>query len=447
MTPLWAAAALQAATGGVMAVPFDADGVSIDTRTLQPGDVFVALVGDRDGHAHVADALARGASGALVHRTDGLPPGTPLLVVDDTLLGLTSLGLAGRARFAGKVVAVTGSVGKTTTKEMLRTALSAFGPTHAAAASYNNHWGVPLTLARLPADAAFCVAELGMNHPGEIAPLARQAAPHVAVITAIAAAHIGHLGSLEAIADEKASIREGLVPPGILVLPADSPFFARMAHGAAIRSFGRTGEARLLSWAGTIRAAVGGREVAFTLAAPGEHMASNAVAALAACDALGLDPARAAAALRGWSPVAGRGQQRRVGGVVLLDESYNASSASVRAALGVLRGMPGRRVAVLGDMLELGAFGPAEHAGLADAVAADADVLYTCGPLMRHLFDAVPAGHRAVHAADSAALAPLVASAVRPGDAVLVKGSLGSRMQLIVERLEGLPPHAAMGNA
>ena len=422
-----------------MPIPFNAAGVSIDSRTLQTGDLFVALVGERDGHAHVADALARGAAGAMVHRTDGMPDGAPLLVVDDTLRGLTALGRAGRARFGGRVVAVTGSVGKTTTKEMLRAALSAFGPAHAAQASFNNHWGVPLTLSLLPPDAAFCVAEIGMNHAGEIAPLARLTAPHVAVITAIASAHIGHLGSLEAIADEKASIREGLQPAGILVLPADSPFFARMAHGAAVRSFGTTGDVRLLSWDGEVHALVGGQEVAFSLNAPGEHMAMNAVAALAACDALGLDPARAAAALQGWSPVAGRGQRRRAGDILLLDESYNASSASVRAALGVLRGMPGRRVAVLGDMLELGAFGPAEHENLADAVARDADVLYACGPLMRHLFDAVPDAKRGAHAPDSAALAPLVADAVRPGDAVLVKGSLGSRMRLVVQRLEGLP--------
>ena len=447
MTPLWTGGALQAATGGAMPVPFDAQGVSIDTRTLQPGDLFVALAGDRDGHAHVADAMARGAAGAMVHRTEGLPAGAPVLVVGDTLQGLTALGRAGRARFCGRAVAVTGSVGKTTTKEMLRTALSAFGPAHAAVASYNNHWGVPLTLARLPAEAAFCVAEIGMNHAGEIAPLSRLAAPHVALVTAIAAAHIGHLGSLQAIADEKASIRDGLVPPGILVLPADSPFFASMAHGADIRSFGRAGGTRLLSWDGRVRAVVAGQEVAFALDAPGEHMASNAVAALAVCAALGLDPARAAAALEGWAPVTGRGQQRRVGGVLLLDESYNASSASVRAALGVLRGMPGRRVAVLGDMLELGEFGPAEHAGLAEPVARDADVLYACGPLMRHLFDRVPAAQRGAHAADSAALAQLVAGSVRPGDAVLVKGSLGSRMRLVVERLEGLPPHAAMGTS
>lgn len=441
MTPLWTAAALRDATGGAMAVPFDALGVSIDTRTLRPGDLFVALVGERDGHAHVADALARGAAGAMVHRVEGLPDvllnGAPLLVVDDTLRGLTALGRAGRAG-GGRVVAVTGSVGKTTTKDMLRTALAAFGTVHASQASYNNHWGVPLTLALLPPGADFCVAEIGMNHAGEIAPLARLARPHVAVVTAVGSAHIGNLGSMEAIAAEKASIREGLVPGGVLVLPADSPFFGEMAHGAEVRSFGRTGDARLLSWGDSVRARIGGREVAFALAAPGEHMASNAVAALAACDALGLDVGRAAAALESWTPGAGRGQQRRAGGVMLLDESYNASAASVRAALGVLAGMPGRRVAVLGDMLELGAFGRAEHEGLADAVVGGADVLYACGPLMRHLFDRIPAGLRGDHAADSAALAMIVAGSVRHGDAVLVKGSLGSRMRLVVERLEGL---------
>jgi UDP-N-acetylmuramoyl-tripeptide--D-alanyl-D-alanine ligase len=339
------------------------------------------------------------------------------------------------------MLAVTGSVGKTTTKEMLRTALSAFGPTHAAEASYNNHWGVPLTLARLPPGAAFCVAEIGMNHAGEIAPLARLAAPHVALVTAIASAHIGHLGSLEAIADEKASVLQGLESGGLAVLPGDSPFLARMAEAAPGRviTFGRTegANARLLQ-VDPVHASILGQAVAFPLGAPGAHMALNAVAALAACAALGIDAATAAAALAGFRPVAGRGLQRpiRGGEVLLLDESYNASSASVRAALGVLAALPGRRVAVLGDMLELGEFGPAEHAGLADDVASSADLLYACGPLMRHLFDGVPDRRRGAHARDSTALAPLVAAAVRPGDAVLVKGSLGSRMRLVVAALE-----------
>ncbi len=442
MTALWTADALRAGTGGVFRRPFDASGVSIDSRTGRPGDLFVALQGETDGHAFVADALARGAAGAMVHRTDGLPDDAPLLVVGDTLAGLHALGRAGRTRFGGKVVAVTGSVGKTTTKEMLRTALSAFGPTHAAEASYNNHWGVPLTLARLPPGAAFCVAEIGMNHAGEIAPLARLAAPHVAVVTAVASAHIGHLGSLEAIADEKASVLGGLEPDGLAVLPGDSPFLARMAEAAPGRviTFGQAegADARLLRTS-PMRARICGADVEFPLGAPGVHMALNAVAALAACGALGLNVSLAAAALSSFVPRAGRGLQRpiRGGDILLLDESYNASSASVRAALSVLAALPGRRrVAVLGDMLELGAFGPAEHAGLAQEVTASADLLYACGPLMRHLYDGVPDRHRGAHAPDSAALAPLVAAAVRPGDAVLVKGSLGSRMRLVVAALE-----------
>jgi len=441
MTVLWTRDALRAGTGGAFRRAFDVSGVSIDTRTLRPGDLFVALQGETDGHAFVADALARSAAGAMVHRTDGLPDDAPLLVVDDTLDGLHALGHAGRARFEGKVLAVTGSVGKTTTKEMLRTALSAFGPTHAAEASYNNHWGVPLTLARLPPGAAFCVAEIGMNHAGEIAPLARLAAPHVAIVTAVASAHIGHLGSLEAIADEKASVLGGLAPGGLAILPGDSPFLSRMAEAAPGRviTFGQAegADARLLR-TGPVQARICGRTVEFPLAAPGAHMALNAVAALAACAALGLDVSVAGTALSSFTPGAGRGLQRTVrgGDILLLDESYNASSASVRAALGVLAALPGRRVAVLGDMLELGAFGPAEHAGLADDIASSADLLYACGPLMRHLYDGVPDRRRGAHAPDSAALAPLVAAAVRPGDAVLVKGSLGSRMRLVVAALE-----------
>ncbi len=433
MSPLWTADALAAL--GRLTRPFTAAGVSIDTRTLHPGDLFIALDGEtRDGHAFVAEALDRGAAGALVSRTDGLPADTPLLVVADTLAGLHALGAAGRARFAGRVVAVTGSVGKTTTKEMLRRALAAFGPVHAAEASYNNHWGVPLTLARLPPGALFCVAEIGMNQPGEILPLARFVRPDVAVITAIASAHIGNFGSLAAIAAEKASILEGLRENGIAVLPADEPLLTPWPPQA--RLFGTRGTVLLRSGT-TIEASVEGVPVRFALGAPGTHMATDACAALAVCAALGLDPVRAAAALDGFTPVAGRGMQRALpSGATLLDESYNASPASVRAALGVLSAMPGRRVAVLGDMLELGAFGPDAHRALAPEVTAAADLLYACGPLTRDLFEAVPDALRAAHAADSAALAPIVASAVRAGDSVLVKGSLGSRMRQIVVALE-----------
>jgi len=456
VTALWTSDALAAATGGRATHPFTATGVSIDTRTLRPGDLFVALTGDnRDGHGFVADALARGAAGALVSRADGLPENAPLLVVGDTLRALQALGAAGRARFGGRVVAVTGSVGKTTTKEMLRAVLGAFGPVHAAEASYNNHWGVPLTLARLPADAAFCVAEIGMNQPGEILPLARLVRPHVAVITTVGTAHIGHLGSQEAIADEKASLLRGLEPGGIAVLPADSALLTRLIAAAAapVRLFG-DGENRLLDAASDgretrVAALVGGTRVAFRLAAPGRHMATNALAALTAAAALGLDPARAATALGGFVPIAGRGAQRTLqGDVLLLDESYNASADSVRAALDVLRMQaPRRRLAVLGDMRELGDRGPGEHRGLAADVVASADLLYACGPLTRHLFDAVPAALRAAHAPDAASLSSLVAAEIRPGDAVLVKGSLGSRMRLVVAALGADAPGAALETA
>ncbi|MEJ1975165.1 MAG: UDP-N-acetylmuramoyl-tripeptide--D-alanyl-D-alanine ligase [Acetobacteraceae bacterium] len=432
---MWTADDLAAATGGAVRAPFDATGVSIDTRTLRPGDLFVALVGERgDGHDHVAEALAKGAAGALVHRD--LPGST--LLVHDTLTALWALGRVARARFRGRMVAVTGSVGKTTTKEMLRTILSAAGPTHAADASYNNHWGVPLTLARLPPDAAYCVAEIGTNHPGEISPLSRLARPHVAVITNVEAAHIGNFGSIEAIADEKSAITDGLEPDGGAVLPADSRMLPRLAvRTSLVDTFG---VAQVLAVApdaeGTdVTAQMGARAIRFRVNAPGGHMVLDALAALTAANMLGIDGSAAMAAFR---PLAGRGARRALpSGITLLDESYNANGASIRAALAVLRTMPGRRVAVLGDMLELGVHGPAEHTALAPDVSASADLLFTCGPLMRGLFDAVPAPQRGAHAPDAAALAPVVAARLEPGDAVLVKGSLGSRMATIVRALEG----------
>jgi UDP-N-acetylmuramoyl-tripeptide--D-alanyl-D-alanine ligase len=454
---LWSPHDLTEATGGTLTAPFAASGVSIDTRTLQPGDLFVALLGDgRDGHGFVADALAKGASGAMVHRD--VASAGPLLRVDDTLAALGRLGGYARARFTGRTVAVTGSVGKTTTKEMLRAALSAFGPVHAAAASYNNHWGVPLTLARLPAAARFCVAEIGMNHAGEIAPLARLVRPNVAVVTAIAAAHIGHLGSIEAIADEKASIARGLEANGIAVLPADSsqlPRLRAVAGNVTVLTFGTdpTADARLLhidpdADGSLLHVNIAGRTASLRLNAPGPHMAMNAVAALAAVAALGLDPVGAIGALEAFVPLAGRGLRREIrtgcGSALLLDESYNGNGASVRAALRVLGLQKAkRRVAVLGDMLELGDAGPAEHAGLADAVAESADLLFTCGPLMRLLSDAVPAGLRGAHAADSAELAPIVAAAIARGDAILVKGSLGSGMKRVIQAIEAVSGAAA----
>jgi UDP-N-acetylmuramoyl-tripeptide--D-alanyl-D-alanine ligase len=456
MSVLWTPHDLVAATGGMLRRPFSASGVSIDTRTLRQGDLFIALMGESDGHRWVGKALERGAAGAMVHALpDDLPDDAPLLAVPDTLAGLAALGTYGRARFTGKVLAVTGSVGKTTTKEMLRAILAAHARTWAAEASHNNHWGLPLTLARIPLGAAFCVAEIGMNHAGEISPLARMARPDVALITTVERVHVGHLGSLEAIADEKLAIQDGL-SGGPLVLPRDSEMFPRLYAGARgpVRTFGTHPEAddRLLSTISDptgceVVAEIAGQRVAVRLAAPGPHMALNAVGALSAACALGADPARAAEALAGFSPVSGRGARRAIavpgGEALLLDESYNASSVAVRAALRVLAMQPvARRVAVFGDMRELGAFGPAEHIALAEPVAEAADIVFTCGPLMQHLREALPAGKRGAHAEDSAALAPLVAAALRPGDAVLVKGSLGSKMKAIIEAIDHPPAEA-----
>ncbi len=448
---LWTAAQLREATRGAGGA--DATGVSIDTRTLAPGDLFVALASESgDGHRFVAEALAKGAACAMVHEAiPGLDGDSRLLRVADTLTGLADLGRFARDRFQGRLAAITGSIGKTTAKAMLGRILTARGTTHVAVASYNNHWGLPLTLARMAPDAAYAVVEIGMNHRGEIAPLARIARPHVALITAVAAVHIGHLGSLEAIADEKGSIFSGLEPAGVAIIPAEAPHAERLRAAAgshAVLTFGAGdgADARLLSAESTdsavlVRARVRGIEVETTLAAPGAHMAINATAAMLAAATLGIAPRDAAAALAGFAPVVGRGQRRELrvagGTALLLDESYNASAPAVRAALSVLAlQRASRRVAVLGDMLELGEAGQAEHLSLVPDIARNADRLHACGTLMRLVYDAVPERVRGVWAADSAALAPEVAADLRAGDAVLVKGSLGSRMARIVAALE-----------
>lgn len=455
MTSLWTAAELREATEGECADNLNPTGISIDTRSLQPGDLFVALRDQRDGHDFVAEAIARGAF-AMVDRD---MPG-PVLRVADTLAGLTALGAAGRARMGGRVIAVTGSVGKTTTKDMLRRACQALGPTHASAASHNNQWGVPLTLARMPRGTDWAAIEIGMNHRHEIAPLSRLARPHVVIVTAIGTAHIGHLGSQEAIAEEKADIAAGLEPmdhegAGVAVLPQESPHFARMAetarrHGAQVLGFGESPEAsaRMLAWRGDAASSeaefeLSGRHVTMRLDQPGKHMAMNALAALAAIQAAGGDTGLAAAALSGFGAGAGRGEMRRIatpdnGTALLLDESYNASDSAIRAALLVLAAQKAtRRIAVLGDMRELGDFGPDLHRALAPDAAQAADLVYTCGPLMAHLHEALPARRRGAHTADAASLAPLIATALRDGDAVLVKGSLGMRMAVIISALTG----------
>lgn len=455
MTGLWTANEVAAATGGEAGGDWTASGVSIDTRTLEPGDLFVALVGpNRDGHDFLAAALAKGAAAALVSRVPESSFAPARLVrVPDTQAALEALGRTGRARAQARIAGITGSVGKTGTKEALRHVLARQAPTHASAASHNNHWGVPLSLARLPQDAAFGVFELGMNHAGEIAALTRLVRPHVAAITTVAPAHLAFFPSVAAIADAKSEIFLGLEPGGTAVVNRDNEHYQRMrGHAAAsgaerVVTFGRHAaadwrlvEADLGPERSEIVAEHAGRRLAYRLGVPGEHWALNSLVVLAVTEALGADVDRAAAALADLRPPSGRGERRRLdlpgGEALLIDESYNANPASMAAALALLGRMPGRRIAVLGDMLELGEQGDALHAGLCGPILeAGVDRVFTCGPHMACLHAALPAERRGEHAADSGALAELVAAAVRPGDVVLVKGSLASRMARVVNTL------------
>ncbi|MFN3293134.1 MAG: UDP-N-acetylmuramoyl-tripeptide--D-alanyl-D-alanine ligase [Gemmobacter sp.] len=465
---LWTSAEAAAATGGQATTPWAATGVSIDTRTLRPGDLFVALKAARDGHDFVAQALQRGAAAALVSRLpDGVAPDAPLLVVPDVLAGLEALGRAGRARTAARVVGVTGSVGKTSTKEMLRVILGGQGRVHASEASYNNHWGVPLTLARMPADTEFAVIEIGMNHPGEIAPLARMARPHVALITTIAPAHLEAFGSLDGIAEEKADICDGLQPGGVAVLPLDvpqAPVLLAGAGGARIVSFGeaagrdwRLTEAQVSGEITVARAETPAGVLLFKVASPGRHFALNGLGALAAAVALGADAAIAAADLGRWAPPAGRGMRERIAldpldermHFELIDDAYNANPASMAASLGVLaqasprnglgRRARGRRVAVLGDMLELGPDELALHAAVASHPAmATVDVVHCVGTRARALWQALPAARRGEWHEDAADLAARARQLVDAGDVVLVKGSKGIRVSLVVDALRKL---------
>ena len=420
MSALWTAAAAATATGGTLqGGDWTATGVSIDTRTLQPGDLFVALQAARDAHDFVADALAKGAAAALVSRVpDGLADDAPLLLVADVQAALEALGRAGRARMGGTVIAVTGSAGKTTTKDMLRAALSGQGRTHASVASYNNHWGVPLTLARMPADTEFAVIEIGMNAPGEIAPLAQMAAPDVALVTTVGPAHLEAFGRIEGIAAEKAAIFDGLAPGGTAILNADidtAPILLDHAagRGARIVRFGSAAGARgagaadrVSDHSTVLSGALHGTEFLLKLSVPGTHFAMNALAALAAVEAVGGDVARAILALADWRPVTGRGTREVIvlnltdgDGVELIDDAFNANPSSVAASLEVLAASNptgrGRRVAILGDMLELGAEAEALHAGLAGVPGmAAVDLVHTAGALMAHLHAALPENRR-----------------------------------------------------
>lgn len=447
---LWSSAEIETATLGRASRPFAAGGVSIDTRTLKPGDLYIAIKGEkRDGHDFLAEAHAAKAGGALVSGLpEGAPPDLPVVLVANTQRAMEDIARAARARSDGRIVAVTGSAGKTTTKEMLRLAFGALGSVHASGASFNNHWGVPFSLSGLPRDTRYGVFEIGMNHFGEIRALVGLVRPHVALVTTIAPAHLEFFGSCEAIADAKSEIFEGIVPGGVAIIPADNEQSerlmarARQCAVAHILTFGSKGDARLTGYETSgegvrIRADVRGQPVDFRLGAAGMHLAANALGALLAVNAAGGDVLNAAVALKDFAALKGRGARFTAAGVEVIDESYNANPASMAAALALLGEARGRRIAVLGDMLEMGEGGPAHHAGLAAPIdAAHVDLVFLCGPLMRSLWEALPAKRRAVYAPTSAELAAGVVSALRPGDTVLVKGSNGSRMSVIVEALK-----------
>lgn len=465
MTALWTAQDAAAATGGRNSGgSWQANGVSIDSRTVAAGDLFVALAGPKfDGHDFVAGALARGGAAAVVAKQ---PPkveaDAKLLLVADTQAALEALGRAARARAQGRIIAITGSVGKTGTKEALTTVLSKQARAFASSGSLNNHWGVPLSLSRLPADSDYGIFELGMNHPGEIDALTRMVRPHVAVITTIEPAHLGFFPSVEAIADAKAEIFRGVERGGAAILNRDNPHYARLAKAAQdcgiarIIGFGAHREAavRLVDYelrdnGSTVRAAMMGETIDYTIGIAGNHWIMNSLAVLAAVHAAGGDAKAAAATLASLAPLAGRGERHRVpvadGSFTLIDESYNASPASMRAAFAVLGSTRpeagGRRIAVLGDMLELGTESHQLHVALAQPlVDSGADLVFTLGDEMRALDDALPAACRGGHANDVGALARLLGERLRAGDVVTVKGSHGSKLYELVATLLAAPP-------
>jgi UDP-N-acetylmuramoyl-tripeptide--D-alanyl-D-alanine ligase len=460
--PLWTVDAMAAAMGAERAglLPPAITGISIDSRSVKTGEAFFAIKGDvHDGHDFVAAALGQGAGLAVVarDRRGGCGNDAALLVVDDVLEALRQVARAARLRSTAKIIAVTGSVGKTSTKEALALALSPSGETHASRASFNNHWGVPLSLARMAATAQYGVFEIGMNHAGEITPLVHMVRPHVAIITAVEPVHLEYFGSVEAIADAKAEIFLGLDPGGAAVICRDNPHFARLrlraeeAGVANIVSFGEhaEAEARVLKCAlhpecSTIEAEILGKPVTYKVGAPGRHLVMNSLAVLTAVSLTGADLARAAIALAQQTPAAGRGTRIALefprGSALLIDESYNANPTSMRAALALLGqasiSSEGRRIAVLGDMLELGASGEELHRELVDTIRHNGiDLVYCAGPLMAALWEALPSARRGGYAKTAAELEPEVAAAIRAGDAVMVKASNGSRMGPLVKAL------------
>lgn len=469
MTALWTAAEAAQATGGETTTDWAANGVSIDTRTIQSGDLFVALKDIRDGHDFVAMALDKGAAAALVtHRPEGVADDAPLLIVPDVLKALEAMGRHARARTKAKVAAITGSVGKTSTKEMMRAVLVPQGRTHASEASYNNHWGVPLTLARMPADTEFAIIEIGMSNPGEISPLAQMARPHVAMITTVAAAHLEAFENLDGIALEKAAILDGLEPDGTAILNGDIETAHVLRDYAAAKGitpdwFGhgdfawQIKDVHLAHDTTVISAAGQGDEFLFKLSVAGRHFAMNAVGVLAVSAAMGADPVRASIDIASWAPPAGRGTREVLmldtgiedGTIDLIDDAFNANPTSLTAALEVLAATKpkdgvgqiekGRRIAILGDMLELGPDEMAVHAAIADdSHLKTLDIVHCSGLRMKNLWDKLPEGQRGLWTEVADELATQVASLLDAGDVILVKGSKGSKVSLVVDAIRKL---------
>jgi UDP-N-acetylmuramoyl-tripeptide--D-alanyl-D-alanine ligase len=468
--PLWTnlglIAALDARVSGEL--PRSAEGVSIDSRSLQEGDLFFAIKGDKsDGHDYVAAAFERGATAAVVDEAhaDALKALGPLYVVHDVLPALEKLAAAARARTKARFVAVTGSVGKTSTKEALRLVLGKAGATHASVASYNNHWGVPLTLARMPRETKFGVIEIGMNHAGEITPLTAMTKPHVAIITAVAPVHLEFFANVEAIADAKAEIFSGLVPGGVAILNRDNNQFGRLVaaarasaaghiatFGADPRADARLTDVKIGADHTIVHAQIYGHPITYRIGAPGRHLAQNSLAVLLVAKAFGLDLDMAAGALAEFDVPQGRGQRfnlaARSGVFTLIDESYNANPASMRAAFALAGELPlpaksGRRIAVLGDMRELGPRSDDLHAGLAiDLKVNHIDLVFAAGPMMKHLYDALPKRLQGTWTENATELQPLVCEAVQGGDILVVKGSNASQMHVIVTALKSRFPSA-----
>lgn len=463
MNWLWDAHTMVEAMGGrpLGSLPEGVTGISIDSRTLKPGEAFFAIKGENsDGHDYATAAMAAGAA-LLVVAESKLPAlgrvRVPMIVVDDVLQSLQHLGFAARARTKAQIVAITGSAGKTTTKEMLRQALAPSGNVHASPRSFNNQWGVPLSLARMPEDTDYGIFEIGMNHAGEIRPLVKLVRPHIAIITLVAAAHLGHFKNLGEIADAKSEIFEGVVSGGHAVLNRDDPHFSRLSKNAKaagierIHGFGEHSRAqfKLASTAAqadgsTFMCKIAKQQIAVKLRTPGRHMIQNALAVLGAVHLAGGDLAKAAIALADFSAGKGRGETRtlRVGDseITLIDESYNANPASMAAAIDLLEAAPvgkgGRRIAVLGDMLELGEHSRKLHAGLAEKIAeSQIDELFLAGPEMKALADALAPDIVCDYCQTVDELKPVILKAVRGGDALMVKSSNGSGFSKIVEAL------------